>query len=210
MANTRSNNLTRRRAAAFGTFEIPALLKYPFPLKFNKKLIKDRYCYVIADYGRDGISVLIAFNEETQQFVVRAGDWQGSVFDIHKSEDPLAKICQAFMQKDVHKFMRTMQLMSFKQAQYYFAVNDTGLALVDIQLSMNKFASPGMIRDIFGKIYPTQEVRKVEIIDERAIEALEKGTGTYEGDIILKPSAFSLHHLPNNAGVIPFYMQLKR
>jgi hypothetical protein len=187
MASTQSNNLTRKRAAASGTFELPALLKYPQPLDFNEKSIKDRYCYVIEDYGRDGISILIAFDDQSNQFVVRAGDWEGRIFDL-KSDDFGTVIAQAFMQKDVHKFMKTMRLMSFKQAQYYFAVNKTGIILVDIQLSMNKFASPGMVRDIFGKIYPTQSV----------------------GDIILKPSAFSLHHLPNNAGVIPFYMQLKR
>lgn len=204
----RSNNLTKKRAGRSGTFELPALLTYPKPLDFaSTPNVEGQYCYIIKHYGDAGLSVLIKREEEN--IVVVCGDWLGNALDLN-ADDPLVKIARDFIARDMPTFLQTMKLVGFEQAQFYFAIHDSGLTLVDLQLSMNKFASPGMIRDIFGKMYHTQDVRKIEVIDDRVMAALKRGTGTYEGDLILKPSRFRVHHLPDNAGVIPFYVQIKR
>jgi hypothetical protein len=83
------------------------------------------------------------------------------------------------------------------------------LLLVDVQVSLNKMAGPGMLRDVFGKIYPTQEVLKIESLDDRAIEYIEKGTGNYEGELIIKPSKFSVFS-PNTELLVPLYVEVKR
>lgn len=202
-----SSNLTRAQRKKSGSSDLPALLAYPQFLGFNPKSIKDKYCYIIDHYGRDGIAVMIKYEDEN--FAVRCGDWNGNLVDIN-SQDRVANICKMFIEEDIKKFFKAMRLMRFTQAQYYFAISESGLRLVDIQLSMNKFASPGMVKDIFGNLYPTQNVRGIEVINDRILEIIENNTGKCEGDFILKPSAVAFHHLPNNAGVVPFYMQMKR
>ena len=102
-----------------------------------------------------------------------------------------------------------MQLIKIEQAQFYFAIEDE-LTLVDMQLSLNKFAGPGMIKDIFGKIMKTQEIIKTEIIDNRAIEFINKGTGSYEGNLVIKPSRFRVYHNQATGVYTPLYVEVKR
>jgi hypothetical protein len=192
-----------------GISKLPELLKYPKLLAFDNKLIQNKYCYIIEHYGYQGISILITFDKDSKTFVVRGGSWDGKIFDINSNKHD-SYIFKLFMEHDIHKFMSLMKLMAFKQAQYYFAISDKGLFLVDVQLSLNKFASPGMIKDIFGKIYPTQNVLKIEIINDKVLDAMERGIGSYENNLILKPSAFSVHHLPDGQGLVPFYTEIKR
>ena len=104
-----------------------------------------------------------------------------------------------------------MKLIKIKQAQYFFSgENYEDLTLVDMQTSLNKFSGPGMLRDLFSKIGKTQEVLKVELIDERAIEAIKVGNGIYEGDIIIKPTRFRYYHDVDKDMYTPLYLQIKR
>jgi len=80
--------------------------------------------------------------------------------------------------------------------------------LVDIQLSLNKYTGPGMLRDVFNPIISTQEVLAIEPLDDRALEAIKRGTGTYEGDLILKPSKFRLYE--DGGLYFPHYVSVKR
>ncbi len=64
--------------------------------------------------------------------------------------------------------------------------------------------------DLFGKQLRTQEKLKIEIIDERAAKAIEQGTGSYEGDIVLKPSRFRMYHDPETKEYSPLYVEVIR
>jgi hypothetical protein len=102
-----------------------------------------------------------------------------------------------------------MKLMKLEQAQFFLAILDE-LTLVDVQVAYNKMAGPGMVRDIFSKLINTQEVIKSEIVDERAIDAILRGVGSYAGDIILKPTRFRLYHDEATNSFQPMYIEVKR
>jgi hypothetical protein len=99
-----------------------------------------------------------------------------------------------------------MKLIGLPQAQYFLSLDDE-LTLVDMQVSLNKLAGPGMLRDIFSRRYPTQEVIKVEPFDDRVIEYAQRGTGTYEGDLIIKPSRFATIAEDD---LVPLYTEIRR
>ena len=187
------------------------MLPYPQLLPFESTLsIRDIFCYVVKHYGHDGLSVLIYRQTEQDQVVALCGDWKGNNIDI-VGDGRLAKVGLQFMQAELHKFLEMMQLTRIEQAQFFFAIDpEDQLILVDMQVAFNKLASPGMIRDIFGNICATQEIVKTEIVDARAVEAIERGTGSYEGNIILKPARFRMHHEVENNSFQPLYVEMVR
>ncbi len=82
------------------------------------------------------------------------------------------------------------------------------MQLVDIRLSLDKFSGPGMVRDLFSKVIPTQEVMKVEILDDQSLEAIKNGVGNYSGDLIIKASTFST--IIRDQELIPSYAIVQR
>lgn len=189
---------------------LPQVLPYPELLPFDTTLsIRDIFCYVVRHYGNSGLSVLIYRQPQQDQVVTICGDWNGNNIDLI-GDNTLATVATQFVKEDLLLFLQTMQLVKLEQAQFFFALADDQLVLVDMQIALNKFASPGMIGDIFGKIYRTQEILKTEIIDERSVEFIGKGTGSYEGDLVLKPSRFRLHHDPEDQKFQPLYVEVRR
>ena len=67
-----------------------------------------------------------------------------------------------------------------------------------------------MVRDIFGMKFATQEVIKVETIDERAYECMMDGSGSYAGDLIVKPSRFRHYHEMASNTYTPMYVEVLR
>lgn len=214
MANTRSSSRTSNTTPASGISreeKLPKVLPYPQLLPFESTpSIRDIFCYIIKHYGDNGLAVLIYRQPDKDQVVTICGDWKGNNIDIINNDDQLAVLGLQFAQKDLTGFLETMRLVGIDQAQFFFAIADGELVLVDMQVAYNKFASPGMIRDIFGRIYRTQEIVKTEVIDERAVEAIKKGTGSYEGDIILKPTRFRMHHEAEDNSFQPLYVEVRR
>lgn len=213
MENMQSKSSKKTQQSGMSRLEnIPRVLPYPKLMTMEEApSIKNLFCYIISHYGTNGLSVLIYRQPSDDQVVVLFGDWNGNNLDIHTDEPTeLTNAANMFVSKDVSTFLNLMFSIGIPQAQFFLAINDSGLILTDMQLSLNKFAGPGMIRDLFGKIYPTQEVKKTEIIDDRAIEAIERGTGSYEGDIILKPSKFRMHHDQPSNSYCPLYVETRR
>ena len=210
MANTRFNITTKPKTPSSGISEpqLPSILKYPTMIPFGDT-VKDIFCYIIRHYGTDGLSVLIYRQPKNDQVVVMCGDWHGNKIDLIGDNKPTISIlANEFITTHVLKFYEVMRLIKIDQAQFFFAVVDDSLLLVDVQISLNKLSSPGMVNDVFGRIFPIQEVLKTEIIDERAIEHILKGSGSYEGDLIFKPSRFRMYE---NAGQYqPLYAELTR
>lgn len=213
MANTRSKSSRGTSVSGISRLnQVPKVLPYPQLLTIEEApSIKDAFCYVIKHYGTDGISVLIYRQPDNDQVTVLFGDWKGNNLDIQTDKPTkLSEAANEFVAKDVQTFVNLMHSINIPQAQFFLAIDETSPLLVDMQLSLNKFAGPGMIRDLFGKIYRTQEIRKIEIIDARAMEAVERGTGSYENDIILKPSVFKMHHNQKANSYQPLYVEVRR
>ena len=207
--------MTHSVMAQYGTSSLPEILPYPKLLSFEStKSIHDIFCYVIKHYGNDGLSVLIYRVPSDDDVYIVCGDWYGNKVDLVVDENGDAPLLYepavGFLENHAVDFLNMMRLVKIEQAQYYFAIHNDELVLVDMRLSLNKFAGPGMIRDIFGKLINVQDSIKTEIVDVRAIEAIEKGVGSYEGDLILKPSKFKMYHHQNDNSFTPLYVEIKR
>lgn len=156
--------------------------------------------------------MLVVRDPRKDNVTVLCGDWKGNNIDL--VDDSANRIVQAalvFLQEDLPLFMQVMQSIRLTQAQFFLSLNDENcLTLTDIQVSLNKLTGPGMVRDIFGRVYKTQEVIKVEPMDERALEYVAKGTGSYEGDLIIKPSKFTTFSPTAEDEIIPLYAEVRR
>ena len=212
MANTQSKQWKARPQSGISKPEIPKILKHPGYISINNcDSIKNVYCYVVKHYGSNGLAALIYRQPENDQVSLLFGDWYGNSLDIQSSEQSRAIVlANDFVNKDFLKLLNVMFSIKIQQAQFFFGIEDDGLVLTDMQLSLNKFASPGMIKDIFGKIFRTQEVKKTEIIDDRAFEYINLGTGSYDGDLVLKPSRFRMFHEQENNIYRPMYVEVRR
>lgn len=216
MANTRSNKqqkvVPRSGSSKAAAVQLPSVLKYPKLLPFaTTPSIRDIFCYIIEHYGTDGLSVLVYRQPQIDNVTVICGDWKGNSLDLVTNKpSPLVEIACEFVKKELTKLLQILHGMNIPQAQLYFATTQQGLVLVDMQVAMNKFAGPGMIEGIFGKTYNTQKIKKLEIIDARAVEYLERGTGSYDGDVILKPSRFRMYHDQATNTYHPMYVEVKR
>ena len=210
--NTLSYNKTPPPKKESGSFNMnmPTLLKYPHISLLDKDTpLRDIFCYIIKGYSLSGISVLINRDPKIDQTGVIFGDWDGNILDL-KSDGDLIRTCKSFAENHLSKLVAVMQLIGIEQAQYYFSTSSEKIILCDMQLSANKMAGPGMIRDIFGRTFDTQEVIKTEILDERAISAILQGNGSYEGDIIIKPSKYRLKESNDKNCFIPLYERVVR
>jgi hypothetical protein len=89
----------------------------------------------------------------------------------------------------VPKLALIMRYARIQQAEFYFS----GELLVDVRLTADKFAGPGMVKDLFGKVVRTQEVMKIAAANERDMTV----------PAILKPSVFKTMVVGED--VIPLY-----
>jgi len=188
--------------------ELPSLLEYPKLLDVRNA--KDLFSYILKHPGDNGLSLLLYREPKKDQAAVICGDWSGNSIDL-MAKSPLADLASDFLKSDdALKLFKSVSLIGVEQAQFFFGIDDEGLFLVDVQVSLNKFVGPGMIQDIFGKLIRTQEVLKIEIIDERSLEYIERGTGSYEGDLLIKPSKFRMYHDPDANVFSPLYSEVRR
>lgn len=200
------------KASGISRIKLPKVLPYP-KLKSLESItaLKDIFCYILKHYGDDGISVLLYRQKDKDQVVTIFGDWNGNNIDIvDKDNNNKSKICVDFAKDQLIKLLETMRIINIEQAQFFFGIDEGGLILCDVQISLNKMVGPGMIKDVFGKILRTQEVVKTEILDDRAMDAIMKGNGSYEGDLIIKPSRFRLNHISSDDSYSPLYAEVRR
>ena len=190
----------------------PSVLKYPkFLGEEHLPAIKDVLVYVIRPYLEEGISVLISKDDKSDNTMILFADWHGNKLDLLDKSNKLVNMADTFLAQNVQVLINFMKMIKIKQAQYFFSGDKyEDLTLVDMQTSLNKMCGPGMIRDLFSKILRTQEVIKVEPIDDRALEAIKVGNGAYEGNIILKPSRFRHYHDVKNNDYTPMYIKISR
>jgi hypothetical protein len=154
--------------------------------------------------------MIIHFRPKDGQVVVLFGDLNGNNIDlIDHTYEP--EVLDGFVRKQTTFFINVMQRLKMPQAQFFFAIDESNQpVLVDIQVATDKLVGPGMIKDLFGQTYPTQQVLKIEMLDDRAIECISNGTGSYSGDLIIKPSKFRLYHDPAKNTYQPMYFEITR
>jgi hypothetical protein len=178
------------------------MLPHPEPLS-DTAFIAGMLCYVVRYYQNVGISCLIT-NDDKGNVAVSMGDWDGHTIDLANTKDSLSLIAIDFLQRHGKHFLSISNAAGVKQAIYYFAL-DTGVpVLVDIRLSLNKFLGPGMIRDVFGKTFDTQQILKVDAMTEKLLEQIRNGVGCFSHGVIIKPSRSRTVEL--NGKIAPLYV----
>lgn len=213
-ANGPSNSTIESATRSSGISKVESLPKVlPYcgylPFKDFESHVKDIFSYVIGHYGNVGLSVLIYRQTVKDQVVVICGDWNGNNIDLTDGS-VLAQHAIEFTNRHLNLFLSTMRIIKLDQMQLFFSIVNDELVLVDIQTAVNKLSGPGMVRDVFGRKFTTQDVRKIELLDERALQAIKDGSGSYAGDIIIKPSRFRLYHDISRNVYRPLYVEVKR
>ena len=173
--------------------ELPDLLPYHNMLAYDKcPEIKDIFCYIVKEY-MPGIAVVIKLQDKDVVFIV--GDWDGNRVG---PKDNIWAQSQDFLAHTAYKFAKIMEHIGLGQAQYFI---DSGGALVDAQLSLNKFMGPGMLRDLFNSAIKTQEVESMAVINADKAKELRK-----LGARILKPSRYRFYVRDDK--VLPLYARI--
>jgi hypothetical protein len=202
--------MTQSTASPSGTSEPPTLLSYhsPIPLATSGRLLSPGqalasgiFCYVVRHYGREGVAVLISRPKPVpsegeahdvapdRKVTIVIGDWHGNKLP------PDHPSVAFFFQRKIGKLLELMQASGIEQGQYFFAPDgreNTEPALVDAQFSLNKWASPGMLTDLFGTVTNTQTILGSIVLDSKNLPKLAAGETEFSGDLILKPSRFRL------------------
>lgn len=176
--------------------QTPTLLSYPEVLKLNdvQNEIIDQFCYVIKFYPLNGISVLIKLNHEEMGTVIRIGDWNGNAL---KQDNEFKKYEALFLNKYSIQFLELCINAKIEQIQFYISCQADSMLLVDARTSINNMVSPGYIKDIFGKIMPSQQIiGSPKIMSKDILDSVEKNA-------IIKPSLFKT--IIRNNKMFPLY-----
>jgi len=203
---------TATRTSGTSKIVLPKIFQYPHVHRFDQVVpyLKSHLCYVFRHYGNDGIAAAVIRKPKEDKVAIMFGDWSGNNLELDSPKPSKHKDAAIeFAQRDFAIILKLMQAVHIQQAQFFLAFSDNGLILTDIQTGADKFSGPGMVRDLFGKSYRVPEMLKLEPFDDRVIEYVQKGTGTYEGDLLIKPSKFSLFS-PAKGPMVPLYAEIKR
>jgi hypothetical protein len=155
---------------------------YPIPVSRDiaEPLLKDLLCYHIEDYGSDGISVLI--DKKDDNFLVTFADWYGLKIELTDTKSRLKDLAADFLGKNIAKLLNVMRMIRLNTAMYYFAIDsESEFVLVDVMLNPNKMCGPGMVRDVFGKLFKTQSVKLVDKYNQDLVNSK---------NLIVKPSMY--------------------
>lgn len=176
-------------------YDLPDLLKYPRLFKFNKikRIYDNKLLYLIKYYEQTGL--LFCIFRKNDDVVIRFGDFNGNKLDIH------CDIVKNFANDGKIQLLNLFcRHAGIQKCIFYFSLIDNKYILVDLRLSLNKFVSPGYIKDLFNKIQiNTQEVIKIGNIDE-IIKYVENNVGS---KYIIKPSNFTT--VPDDDNILPAY-----
>jgi len=193
-----------------GTSDVPDILAYPKILKLHEiPEIEGQFVYVIKEYKEEGLAIVIYRDEDEGSVYLAIGDFDGNPINVTNESHPLQWAALDFATHDSSKIVAMMKTAKIKKMILYISVGDDGdLRLVDLRTSLNKFYGPGMIRDLFGKIYPTQEVIKTIALDEDTLRAIKRGEGSYKGNLIFKCSKFKT--VVRGKEMLPLYAKIER
>lgn len=192
-----------------GISKLPEILAYPKILKLHEvPEINGQFVYVIRKYPENGLAIVIYRDLNKGEVYLSIGDFDGNPINLTNEDHPLQWAAVDFATNDSSKFVAMMKTAKIIQMILYVSVDGDQLRLVDLRSSLDKFYGPGMVRDLFGKIYPTQEEIKTTTLDENTLKAIKNGEGSYKGDLILKCSKFKT--ITRNKDMLPLYAKIER
>jgi hypothetical protein len=192
----------------FGISDLPKLNALPKYYDISKlEALENVLCY-IQDHPSDSwFSLLISRDLKNQDVFIQAGDINGSVVDIH-NDGPLSETIIKYIQENSVSLVSLMKYVNIPMAQYYFSIEEGAVVLQDFQTAINKYASPGMVRDLFSAIVRTSNIRAIEPMTRSIIDSINLNQGTYTGNILIKPSVFRIYDSDQDNR--PFYVGIKR
>lgn len=186
--------------------ELPGILAYPPLLKLvDVPEMKGQYVYVIRGYPDEGFSIVIKRDPKNDRVRVLTGDFSGNNIAADSTLD--GRVAELLAEK-APTLIAMLKLVGVQQIILYFAAAVTGLVLVDVRLSLDKFCGPGMVRDLFSKVLPIQEVVKIVQLDEPTLADIEAGVGEFAGPLILKCSMFKT--MTRNKDLLPLYAVVRQ
>ena len=154
---------------------IPDFIDYPelFNVSEYSSLFNNLYSYVIDPYPIDvGYSLYIGFRDE--YMFMRLADLKSNKLELNNDNNK-------FVLKYSDKLFNIMKVSGIREACYYFSgVNNP--ILVDVMISANKFIGPGMLRDVYSKVIPTQKISEIAML---SVDNFNNFSGK-----IVKPSRF--------------------
>lgn len=191
-----------------GSFRaLPSILPAPPLLSWDDAgiaQIRNIFCYVQRHYTSGFVLLYTKLGADVS---IQAGDWAGNKLDLSDSNrSQLAAQAVDFIDRNNSKIYTLLSTIGLPQAQLFLDANSR---LTDLQTNIDKLVGPGMLQNLFERIVETTETIKIEVIDQRAIDAITAGTGDYAGNLILKPSKFRHVELPNGK-LSPLYVQVVR
>lgn len=161
----------------------PDLLSYPSVLEASEiQELNGRSLFFCKYYGYYGYTVLI--NKVNDSIRLVFGDFDGNTIDPESPKiDTNFLAFKKFFLVDISrvsglnessnvlgKLVSLMKFAGISQAQYYFSHDEEKYRLVDVRTELNKFLSPGMLKDIFGKQIDTQEILHVGEYNEEELK----------------------------------------
>lgn len=198
-----------KETTSSGTFKPPSSLAYPKILELKDvPEIEGQFVYVIEGYPEDGIAITISRDLKNDEVYLSINDWDGQPVDLTDKNHPYQWAALDFATHDSSNFVGIMRSANIHKMILYISIDEEELKLVDLRTSLNKFYGPGMIRDLFAKIYSTQEVIKTIALDENTLDAIKIGKGSYEGNLILKCSKFKT--ITRGKELLPLYAKVIR
>lgn len=164
---------------------MPKPLPYPEIGSDVSELHDKMLVYVIKQYRMSGISMVVTKHDDG--FIMQVADWSGTIIDPQIQQrlrdDVAAK---------VERILSIVKHAKIKQSQWYFSDD----VLVDVRKSIDSFVGPGLLRDLCGKIFSTQEIIKITDFGSVKNDAGLKGS-------IIKPARYRT--IVRDDSFIPLY-----
>lgn len=178
---------------------LPDILPYPGIQIFDDvPELHSKFVYVIHRYPESGLALSIVFKDDN--VCIRTADFDGNLIDVNKVQDS-SKRAMHRLSDIIHRIVISLKYMKVPQSMIYLSDDEDDLKLVDLRVSINKFAGPGFIKDIFGaQGLKTQIVKETVQLDSQVIENIKN---LYDGEFIIKPSSFKM--ITRDDDLIPMY-----
>lgn len=150
----------------------------------NVPEIRGVFCYVVEDCDDDGFSLMLK-RKNKDEIEFKFGDFDGNEIDIMAEHEYKKYISSLFENECIDKYIKMLGLLGVEQIQLCFSFTKRGdLRLIETMTHLNKYQSPGLIRDMLASCgVPNPDVRSIDIIDDEIISTLSD-----EGGYILYPS----------------------
>jgi len=210
MASLRSANMTTSITSQSGIFKVPKVLPYPKYYDHTElRRLEHIYCYVQKHPGSVDLTVLIYRDTQKDDVYTVFSDASGNLIELESDATPLGNTSRKFVKDELVNYVRLMNIIKIEQAQYHFSIVDDSLTLVDVRTSLNKCVSPGLIEDVFGKLVNTLKTKNTVILNPSVIDAIIQGQGSYEGNLLIRPSRFRLND-DDPINFAPLYVEIRR